>query len=231
MLANPVANLWSLQFQFNNFRADQRPLELQPELPARDAGQPDQGHQPHHASRDPGLQQRSLRDLHGCGGADDQLRRLDAARALFAGQQRRLAARRRPHVHLSDRGLRLHGAGQVPGGPGARRRLHDQEVHRRRLPAAVVVLRGRRRAARTRARSTSSRSPPSSSRAAGTSATRATSSATGKSPATIAGPFPSASTSARSSSSDACPSRSASRASTWSRSPIPSASAGTSRSC
>ena len=214
-LANPVANLWSLTLPVQQLPADQRPLELQPEFPARDARQPDEGHQPDHPPRDPGLQQRSLRDLHGRRGAHHQFRRLDAARALLAGAQRLLAARLRPDLHLSNRRLRLHRAGKVSGGPRPRRRLHDAQVHPRGLPAAVVVVRRRREPARTRARSTSSRSRTSSSRAAGTSATRATSRPAGRTRATTGGPSRSASASARSSSSGGFPSRSASPANTW----------------
>ena len=124
--------------------ADERAVELQPELPARDARQPDEGRQPDHAPRGSGLQQRPLRDLHGRRGAHHQFRRLDAARALLAGAQRLLAARLRTDLHLPDRRLRLHRAGEVSGGPRPRRRLHDAQVHPRGLPAAVVVVRRRR---------------------------------------------------------------------------------------
>ena len=73
-------------------------------------------------------------------------------------------------------------------------------------------------------------SSTSSSRAAGTSATRGTSWPTGRRLRTIVGPCPSASASAKWSSSVDCPSRYRSPASTWSRSPSLSVRSGTSRS-
>ena len=90
--------------------ADQRSVELQPQLPAGLAGEPDRLPQPHHASGDPGLRQRAVPDIDGRERANDEFRRLDPARAAVADEHRPLAARRRADVHFSDGRLGLHRA-------------------------------------------------------------------------------------------------------------------------
>ena len=143
-LANPVANLWSLQFQFNNVQLTNDRwsynLNFQPVMPLS-------------LTKDLNLITRPVIQVYNSApyqtstGADarttnfgdwTQLELLSPANTghwlLGAGRT----------VHLPDGRLGLHEPGEIPGRPGCRGRLHDQGIHPRRLPAAVVVDHGRR---------------------------------------------------------------------------------------
>ena len=139
-LANPVANLWSLEFQFNNFQLTNDRwnynLNFQPVLPVSLTGCLNlitrpviqvYDSEPYQTSTGANARTTNFGDW-------TQLELLSPTNTghwlLGAG----------PTFIFPTGGSVYTGPGKVPGRAGGGRRLHDLEVHRRRLPAAVVVL-------------------------------------------------------------------------------------------